>query len=61
MMLERVKALWNRLARRKKQEPRPGVSPAELDNPYHRMYTSAPTLEALARRAREQQKNQEKH
>ena len=60
MLTERLKAFFQRLTRRKKQEPTPGVSASELDNPYRRMYTSAPALEDLARRAREQQKNQNK-
>lgn len=45
-----------------RRHPAPSAppTPPRMDNPYRRFYTRTPTLEELARRAREEQKKREK-
>ena len=50
-----ITRLFRWLHRRRPARPAP-PPPPRMDNPYRRFYTRTPTLEELARRAREREK-----
>lgn len=54
--MARLRAL---LRRRKPACPPKKPQPPRMDNPYRRFYTRTPTLEELARRAREEEKKRQ--